>query len=95
MRKPPPGPGPGRPKGMPNKHTTLLREAIVLGAEAVGDAGRDGLIGYCRYLAREEPRAFAALLGKVLPLQLTGDAGGPIVVEIVRFGTSGHVDHDR
>lgn len=69
--------GKGRPKGSPNKTTALLKEAILAGAEAVGDAGEGGLEGYCKFLARDEPRAFAALLGKVLPMQLTGDPNNP------------------
>lgn len=68
---------PGRPKGSPNKTTALLKEAILAGAESVGDAGEGGLEGYCKFLARDEPRAFAALLGKVLPMQLTGDPNNP------------------
>ena len=40
------------------------------------------------YLARqadENPAAFMTLLGKVLPLQVSGQDGGPLVVEIVKF----------
>lgn len=73
------GAGPGRPKGIPNKLTSLLRDAILV---AAGDVGEDGkgkgeIIGYCRFLAKEEPRAFATLMGKILPTQIegTGDKG--------------------
>lgn len=80
-------PGPGRPKGAPNKTTALLKEAIIRAAEAVGEdgKGRGKLTGYCTFLAKEEPKAFAQLLGKVLPMQIAGDDGGPVVLEIVRF----------
>lgn len=49
-------------------------------AEAAGEDmnGKDGVIGYCKFLAMNEPRAFAQLLGKVLPMQVTGEDGGPI-----------------
>jgi hypothetical protein len=29
-------------------------------------------LGYCTFLAKDEPKAFAQSLGKVLPLQITG-----------------------
>ena len=83
-------PGPGRPKGVPNKTTIILKEAILKGAEAVGDAGADGLEGYCRFLARDEPRAFAGLLGKVLPMQVSGtdEDGNPseIIIRVIKPG---------
>lgn len=77
--------GSGRPKGAPNKTTALLKDAIIKAAEAQGDDGKDGLVGYCTFLAREEPKAFAQLLGKVLPMQVTGEDGGPLTLEIIRF----------
>lgn len=81
-------PKPGRPKGSPNKTTALLKEAIIKAAEATGSdrEGTDGLVGYCTFLAKDEPKAFAALLGKVLPMQVTGEDGGPVQVNIIRFG---------
>jgi hypothetical protein len=42
--------------------------------------GKGKLTGYCRFLAKTEPKAFAQLLGKVLPMQVTGDGGGPVGV---------------
>lgn len=70
-------PGPGRPKGSPNKTTALLKEAIIMAAEGVGQDGdgKDGLVGYCKFLAKSEPKAFSSLLGRVLPMQLTGPDG--------------------
>lgn len=82
------GAGPGRPMGSTNKTTAQLKEAILLAAEQTGadGKGKEGTVGYLKLLAREEPKAFAGLLGKVLPLQLTGEGDGPLIVEIVRFG---------
>jgi hypothetical protein len=38
-----------------------------------------------KYMAQNERRAFAQLLGRVLPLQVTGsDDGGPVIVEIIK-----------
>lgn len=78
----PPAAGKGRQKGVPNKTTTLLREAIIEAAVASGSdrKGKDGLIGYMRRLADKDTKSFAMLLGKVLPLQVTGEGGGPIPV---------------
>ena len=42
-------------------------------AEGMDGKGKDGVIGYCRKLAKTEPKAFATLMGKVLPLQVQGD----------------------
>ena len=78
-------PGPGRPKGKTNKTTSLLKEALIIAAEAVGSdgAGKDGLPGYCEDLARNEKKAFAALMGRLLPLQIGGvGEDGKIIVQI-------------
>lgn len=72
-----PGPGPGRPKGMPNKFTMNLKDAILQAAAAAGGDG--GLVAYLTTQAsKAEPTAFMAMLGKVLPLQVTGSGGGPL-----------------
>lgn len=85
--------GRGRPKGAANKTTALLKDAILTAAQGVGEdgSGKDGLTGYLTFLAKTEARAFAGLLGKVLPMQVTGsDEGGPaFVVEVVRFSDAG------
>ena len=76
----------GRQKGTPNKATALLKDAILRAAALSGydKKGKAGLIGYCRRLADEEPKAFCGLLGKVLPTQLTGDNGEKLTVIIER-----------
>lgn len=82
----PPAAGSGRVKGTPNKTTAMLKDAILRAAEAAGSdkQGKDGLIGYCTFLATDEPKAFAQLLGKVLPMQISGDPDQPIVHEIIQ-----------
>ncbi|CAB4145718.1 hypothetical protein UFOVP1204_73 [uncultured Caudovirales phage] len=81
-------PGPGRPKGIPNKNTTLLKDALIQAAEQAG--GKEGLVGYLTTQATANPGHFMTLLGKVLPLQLTGDKENP--VEIVNRQAVEYVD---
>jgi len=66
--------GAGRPKGVPNKLTTDIKQ-MILGALSDG-GGRD-------YLARqaiENPGPFMTLIGKVLPMQISGDPERPIAI---------------
>ncbi len=79
----PPRAGMGRPKGSPNKTTALLKDAILAAAEQAG--GEEGLVGYLATQAAKNPQSFLPLLGKVLPMQVTGEGGGPVIVEIKRF----------
>lgn len=60
-------PGPGRPKGLPNKTTQLLKDAIL---KAATDAGNGDMADYLKKQAEENPGPFMALLGKVLPMQI-------------------------
>jgi hypothetical protein len=73
----PPG---GSRKGVPNKTTALLKDAILKAAENAG--GKDGLIGYLQVQATANPGPFMALLGKVLPMQVTGADGGAVQITI-------------
>jgi hypothetical protein len=69
--------GRGRPKGSGDKVTRDLKRGLIDGAISHGydGEGLDGLPGYCRYLARFHPKAFASLLGKMLPYQIDGNVG--------------------
>lgn len=69
----------GRKAGVPNKITKALKD-IILGA--LDDAG--GQV-YLARQAEDNPAAFMTLVGKVLPLQLTGDGGGAMLVEVVKY----------
>ena len=78
--------GKGRPKGSRNKTTTALKEAILLAAEEHGfnGEGDDGLKGYLRMVAGTDVKAFASLLGKVLPMTVAGDPDNPVIHKVVR-----------
>lgn len=68
----------GRPKGVPNKATKQLKDMIL------GALDKAGGEEYLRRQAEENPGPFMALVGKVLPTTLAGDASAPIVHEIRR-----------
>jgi hypothetical protein len=78
----------GRQKGTPNRRTAQLKDAILAAAEAEG--GEEGLTGYLRTLARDEPVAFAGLLGKVLPLTLTSDPEDRYQITEIRLVAPGY-----
>lgn len=79
----PPNAGKGRVKGVPNKTTALLKDAILKAAEEAG--GAEGMVGYLQTQAKANPGPFMALLGKVLPMQVTGEDGGALQVVIKRY----------
>lgn len=79
--KKPPNAGKGRPRGSKNKTTALLKDAILIAAQQAG--GADGLVGYLTLQAFENPTAFMGLLGRVLPMQVTGEDGGPVGITVL------------
>ena len=71
--------GKGRPKGAQNKINSTLKEMVL---RALDDAGG---VDYLVTQARETPTAFLSLVGKILPMQVTGENGGEIgVVTTIR-----------
>jgi len=72
----PPAAGKGRPKGVVNKLTASVKEAIEAAFQGAGGAE------YLMRQAEENPVAFMTLLGKIIPSQvhaeLTGKNGGAI-----------------
>lgn len=80
--------GGGSRKGKPNKETKALRE-LILGA--LDDCGGQK---YLSEQAKKNPNAFLALIGKVLPMQVSGEGGGPLKSEIIiRF--EGEMEQDK
>jgi hypothetical protein len=69
----------GRPKGCPNKMGAALKDMILRALEEAGG------VEYLREQAEKHPTAFMALLGKVLPLQVTGAHDGPITLHVVDY----------
>ena len=67
----------GRQKGTPNKTTGALKDMIL---KALDQADPDGAIAYLKKQAQANPTAFMSLVGKVLPLQVSGTDGGAIIV---------------
>ena len=62
------GPAPGRPVGSVNKITGNVKNMILCALDTLG--GEQWLVEQ----ARLEPRAFMALLGRVLPTEVSLDA---------------------
>ena len=87
-KRKPPRAGMGRPKGSVNKTTALLKDAILKAAENAGNkVGSDGLVSYLEEQAAENPGPFMSLLGKVLPMQVTGGgADGKFIHQITLVG---------
>ena len=55
----------GRKKGVPNKFTGQVNEAILEAASIAG--GKEGALGYFKTMAIENPALFLRLIGKLLP----------------------------
>jgi hypothetical protein len=69
----PPNAGKGRPKGVPNKTTAALKDLIL---QALANKGG---VAYLELQADENPNAFLALVGRVLPVQLKEGGDHPKV----------------
>lgn len=73
----------GRPKGVPNKLTRTVKEAIEAAFQGVGGAE------FLMQQAQENPVAFMTLLGKIIPSQVQAEVTNPdgslrpTIIEIV------------
>ena len=67
----------GRRKGTPNKLNADVKAMILAALNAKGGQK------YLEKQADENPTAFLTLVGKILPLQVTGKEGGPIAYQSI------------
>jgi hypothetical protein len=78
------GPNPNLKRGHirgPAKVTKILKQAILDAAEKAG--GRGGTTAYLVRQATENPTAFMALLGKILPTQIGNDPDNPLTITVI------------
>jgi predicted aconitase with swiveling domain len=68
----------GRVKGTPNRITSSVKEMILTALD------KKGGVNYLVQQADENPVAFMALVGKVLPLQVQTDPDAPFQIEIIK-----------
>lgn len=74
----------GKPKGVPNKITRSIREAI-LAATQPGKCHPNGLEGWLIDRATggiEDRKIFGAMVSRALPIEVTGTDGGPIKIDL-------------
>jgi hypothetical protein len=64
----------GRPKGIPNKLTQTVRDAILESFDMAGGSQ------YLAKMAIEQPVAYLSLLGKVLPTQVKMEVNQPVAI---------------
>jgi hypothetical protein len=63
-------PGPGRPKGIPNKATRQAKEAIALAAEGLG--GTERLIAWAKESPDNEKAFWTSIYPRLVPLDVHG-----------------------
>ncbi len=89
-KKLPPNAGKGRQKGVPNKATREFRETV----RKLLEENSENVGIWLGKVADEDPAKALDLLAKLAEfaapklgrVEHTGDGGGPLVVEIVKFG---------
>jgi hypothetical protein len=73
----PPNAGKGRVKGVPNKSTAAVKQALIEAFDELG--GVPSLVAW----AKKQPTEFYKLWAKMMPLEVSGPNGGPIQLEAV------------
>ena len=71
--------GPGRPKGLPNKVTQSVKEAIENAFQELGG------MSYLVHVGQTDPRTFCALLSKLLPTKLSNADGSPLLAALTEL----------
>lgn len=78
MRKPFTKAGPGRPKGLQNKATVACKEALQAAFDGIG-----GVPALIEWAQQDKNRGqFYQLFSKLLPVQITGEGGGPVQIQV-------------
>ena len=80
-RRKPPRAGQGRPKGSVNKTTKTLKEALLASFETLG--GEEWLVS----LAESDPKAYASLLGRLVPSEIGVEVSTADASNIIPDGT--------
>lgn len=75
-------PGPGRPKGSPNKVTKAAKDIIADAADRLG--GVERLVAWAKEDAQNERAYWSQIFPKLLPLQVSGEGGGAIGVVVFK-----------
>ena len=74
-------PGPGRPKGVPNKTTQSAKEAIALAAAGLGGTAR--LVKWAKEDPKNEATFWGSIYPKLIPVTLAGDSNSPLTVHSI------------
>lgn len=74
--------GLGRKKGVPNKTTSIAKDALAFAFDKLG--GQDALVSWAVSDPDNLKIFYQTIWPKLLPLQVAGEGGGPVLTEIVR-----------
>lgn len=72
-------PGAGRKRGVPNKLSTAAKDVIQMASIRLG--GVDRIVKWVDAEPANERVWWGTIYPKLLPLQLTGEGGGPVVIQ--------------
>lgn len=70
----------GRPKGASNKTTVAVKEVIATAADRLGGVTR--LVAWAKEDPANERVFWGTVYPKLLPMQVTGDGGGPVLTRV-------------
>jgi len=73
----------GRKKGSQNKISRTIREMVLAAVDSYAGGGVALMERYRDSAYKEERIAFLALVGKLVPMEVTGAGGGALIVEVV------------
>ena len=80
-------PGPGRPKGSPNKTTAAAKDAIAQAAAELGGTNR--IVKWVKEDALNERVFWGTIYPKLIPLQVGGDPKNPLEIFVTIGGNAG------